>query len=66
MVMGTAFHEMSAIYRRKDSECMLSNSQVPKLAVSSSVERELVMGKLCDAKLDIMGINRSETICQVQ
>ncbi|KRY80189.1 hypothetical protein T11_9845 [Trichinella zimbabwensis] len=27
MVMGTAFHEMSAIYRRKDSECMLSDSQ---------------------------------------
>ncbi|KRZ05416.1 hypothetical protein T11_12582 [Trichinella zimbabwensis] len=28
MLMGTAFHEMSAIYQRKDSECMLSDSQI--------------------------------------
>ncbi|KRZ64514.1 hypothetical protein T10_2999 [Trichinella papuae] len=44
MLIGTAFHEMSAIYQRKDSDCMLSDSQVLKLAVSSSVVGELMMG----------------------
>ncbi|KRY95497.1 hypothetical protein T11_17984 [Trichinella zimbabwensis] len=50
MGMETASHEMSTFSKRKDLECMLSDSQkskmyqVHKLKVSGLVERELLMG----------------------